>query len=79
MSRKKPVKTEPKPTPPMAIDKSETLAHDDAPIVIPSGPSLGADAAGQSHFAAPSNCPICGTARTADVCPVDGHRFEVKS
>ena len=22
-------------------------------------------------------CPICGTIRTTDVCPVDGHRFEV--
>lgn len=23
-----------------------------------------------------SACPICGTHRTADVCGVDGHRFE---
>ena len=60
-------KPEPKPTPPAAIDKSETLAvpHDEKPIRI-----------GSADATLPL-CGICGRRAEVDLkpCPVDGFRF----
>lgn len=71
MSKKK--KTEPKPTPPAAditVDKSDFLAHADSPV---ERTFVLADEF--TRIAGP--CPICGTVTGANVCPVDGHNFEV--
>lgn len=94
-----------KPTPPVAIDKSELLARgagESQAVPTPQGKLAKveelakADLLDAAALVAVINappeparvkafraahagafCPICGGVRTADICPIDGHRFEV--
>jgi hypothetical protein len=59
--KKKPEAVEPEPS---AVEPVAAEPHLDSPEAVT---ALLADA----HAA----CPVCGTTRTADVCPVDGFRF----
>ena len=71
MTKRKP-KVEPKPTP----TAHETSVASDAVAEHPA--ATVASVAKESVAVGPSGaCPICGTARSADVCPVDGYNFEV--
>lgn len=61
--------------PEASIDKTEALARaESAPVEFVPQPHEDSP-----HVAEVAACIICGTLRTADVCPVDGYRFAMEN